>query len=75
MLKKAIMTSAVLTISLALATPLLAGPSGAIFDVGNGVIVGVRSADSDEGYVQRNGNGISGGNPAILQGVMVVIER
>ncbi|XCN72840.1 MAG: hypothetical protein Q3M24_21560 [Candidatus Electrothrix aestuarii] len=91
MLKKVIMTSAVLTISLALATPLLAGSGGTIVeagaplpidgggggtsggDVGNGIIVGVRSGDIiKEDYVQRNGNGISGGNPSVLQGFMNV---
>ena len=47
---------------------------GVVVDVGNGVVVGVRSGDI-ENYVLRNGGGISGGTPAVLQGIMISSGR
>ncbi|MCI5212716.1 MAG: hypothetical protein D3910_28880 [Candidatus Electrothrix sp. ATG2] len=61
---------------LAIASPLMAKaiPQLESREVGNGVLVGVRSGDSED-YILRNGGGVSGGTPAVLQGVMVISGR
>ncbi|XCN72844.1 MAG: hypothetical protein Q3M24_21580 [Candidatus Electrothrix aestuarii] len=77
MLKKIIILSATLVLSLALASPLMAGTTfigNGLVEVGSSTDVGnPLTSDRSDGESGNVGNGISGGTP-VLSGAITVIS-